>query len=507
MNNNFVLVLFSLVILFSGCVRCGNIVGILPTQDEDHFAIGESVIKALLAKGHSITLISNYALTNVSSSKYRHIGLETCSIFLQGVQPDRYFKEESVERTLTSENSTCNCISNRAEYQSMELEEYDLMVVSMEYHSCFLRLSKPLNVPVIWIVPTNQNILANRLAGNMDQLHPILKGKLYVAYLHFKSRVISAWNYFTKYAYHWQIQRYVDSVNKEILPKVSHVKDDVDLIFYNTHFSVFPRTHVPNVVEIAGVHIEPPKTMCPRVGQFIDDSENGVIFISTPTQQPYRQMLEKKTQTFEISFLRVLQSVLWKRSTALAIPNYNLFWNERLPQREILNHTNVIVFISCASLNNIYEAVHSATPFIGIVCEPSQSEYMDRLEELGVGIKLSYANLNEVTLVNAINLIWQQKSYGEKMQKLSAAFNDRTMTPLNTAVYWAEYAIKHGASHLKSESSKIPLYTYLLLDIGPISMVLLAIYTYYGMKLYIKAFLWLKRKLWPRLVGLKNRIL
>lgn len=81
------------------------------------------------------------------------------------------------------------------------------------------------------------------------------------------------------------------------------------------------------------------------------------------------------------------------------------------------------------------------------------------------------------------------------MQKLSSAFNDRTMTPLNTAVYWAEYAIRHnGGSHLKSQASKMPLYTYLMLDFGPLTFIIGILYNYFGMLLYIKLYYWLKRK-------------
>lgn len=262
MNRGNLLLVISLVILSAKCAFCGNIVGIFPTQNVDHLAIGEAVVKGLLANGHKLTIMSRLPMTNLPSSSYQHVNLSNCPA-LKGPPQERYFAEETVELNLADENSTCTCIANRAEYQNLELEEFDLMVVSMEYHSCFLRLAHPLNVPTIWIVPTNQNILANRLAGDMDPLHPLLNGKLFVALSQLLTRTVSAWNYLTKYAYHWQIQRYVDSINKKILPKVSHVNDNVDLVFYNTHFTLFPRTHVPNVIEIGGIHIEEPKIMCP----------------------------------------------------------------------------------------------------------------------------------------------------------------------------------------------------------------------------------------------------
>lgn len=41
------------------------------------------------------------------------------------------------------------------------------------------------------------------------------------------------------------------------------------------------------------------------------------------------------------------------------------------------------------------------------------------------------------------------------------------MSPLDTAVYWIEYVIRHkGAPHLRSVAADLPWYQYLLLDVA-----------------------------------------
>jgi glucuronosyltransferase len=52
------------------------------------------------------------------------------------------------------------------------------------------------------------------------------------------------------------------------------------------------------------------------------------------------------------------------------------------------------------------------------------------------------------------------------MKKLSRAFRDRPQSPLDTAIFWTEYVIRHrGAPHLRSAAMDLAWYQYLLLDV------------------------------------------
>jgi glucuronosyltransferase len=52
------------------------------------------------------------------------------------------------------------------------------------------------------------------------------------------------------------------------------------------------------------------------------------------------------------------------------------------------------------------------------------------------------------------------------MKRLSAVLNDQPQTPLERAVYWTEYVIRHkGARHLRSAAVDLSWYQYLLLDV------------------------------------------
>lgn len=52
------------------------------------------------------------------------------------------------------------------------------------------------------------------------------------------------------------------------------------------------------------------------------------------------------------------------------------------------------------------------------------------------------------------------------MRKVSELYKDRPTSPMDTAIYWIEYVIRHkGAHHLRSAAVDLPFYQYLLLDV------------------------------------------
>ena len=60
----------------------------------------------------------------------------------------------------------------------------------------------------------------------------------------------------------------------------------------------------------------------------------------------------------------------------------------------------------------------------------------------------------------------QYYRYRENAQRLSRIYRDQPLTPLQQAVYWTEYVIRHkGATHLRSAVLDLAWYQYFLLDV------------------------------------------
>ena len=56
--------------------------------------------------------------------------------------------------------------------------------------------------------------------------------------------------------------------------------------------------------------------------------------------------------------------------------------------------------------------------------------------------------------------------YKQNALAVSRMFHDRPMSPLNTAIFWTEYVIRHGgAPHMRSAALDLAWYQYLLIDV------------------------------------------
>lgn len=67
-------------------------------------------------------------------------------------------------------------------------------------------------------------------------------------------------------------------------------------------------------------------------------------------------------------------------------------------------------------------------------------------------------------------------SYKERMMKLSALHNDQPVKPLDLAVYWTEYVMRHkGAEHLRLAALNLNWFQYHSLDVLGFLLVVIVI--------------------------------
>lgn len=69
-------------------------------------------------------------------------------------------------------------------------------------------------------------------------------------------------------------------------------------------------------------------------------------------------------------------------------------------------------------------------------------------------------------------------SYKANMQRLSSIHHDQPVTPLDTAVYWVEFVMRHGgAKHLRLASHDLNWFQYHSIDVIGALLVILLTFT------------------------------
>lgn len=229
----------------------------------------------------------------------------------------------------------------------------------------------------------------------------------------------------------------------------------------------FPRPTMPNVIYMGGFQCKPSKPLPPKLEEFMQSSgEHGVIVMSLGTL--LGSLVPEISEIIAAAFARLPQKVVWRhlgeRPSTLGNNTLVVDW---LPQNDLLGHSKTRAFVTHGGTNGIYEAIYHGVPMLGLPLIFDQFDNMVRLTSRGVAITLEVTALEVDTLTQALqDLLDSKKPYRENMHKLSLLHNDQPMKPMDTALFWLEFVMRHkGAAHLRTESYKLPWYAYYNIDV------------------------------------------
>lgn len=228
----------------------------------------------------------------------------------------------------------------------------------------------------------------------------------------------------------------------------------------------FPRPTMPNVIYMGGFQCKPVKPLPEHLEQFVQSAgEHGVIIMSLGTL--IGDLPHDLAEEIAAAFAKLPQNVIWRykgdRPSSLGNNTLMLDW---MPQNDLLGHPNVRLFISHGGTNGIYEAIYHGVPMVGIPFVFDQADNLSRLRAKGVARILDISELDRETFLKTIQEVLNEPSYRLNMQKLSRLHRDQPMKPLERAVFWIEFVMRHkGAAYLRTESYRLPWYIYYSVDV------------------------------------------
>ncbi|KAI3372120.1 hypothetical protein L3Q82_006972 [Scortum barcoo] len=228
----------------------------------------------------------------------------------------------------------------------------------------------------------------------------------------------------------------------------------------------FPRPTMPNIIYMSGFQCKPSKPLSKEVDDFVQSSgEHGVIVMTLGTL--VAQLPEDLTKDIAAAFAELPQKVIWrhegKRPSTLGNNTLILKW---LPQNDLLGHPKTRLFVAHGGTNGIQEAIYHGVPLVGLPLMFDQPENFFRMKARGVAEVLDLATVNKDNFLAALKKVLYEPSYREKMTTLSNLQRDQPMKPLDRAMFWIEFVMKHkGAPHLRTESYKMSTIQYHSIDV------------------------------------------
>ncbi|XP_010869303.3 UDP-glucuronosyltransferase 2C1 [Esox lucius] len=228
----------------------------------------------------------------------------------------------------------------------------------------------------------------------------------------------------------------------------------------------FPRPTMPNVVYIGGFQCKPAQPLPTELEEFVQSAgEHGVVVMSLGTL--VNALPTDIADQIASVFAKLPQKVIWRhvgeRPSTLGNNTMLVKW---MPQKDLLGHPQTRAFVAHGGTNGVQEALYHGTPVLGIPLFFDQYDNLLRLQERGAAKILELANINGPSFQQALNQVLTQTSYRENMQRLSDLHRDQPIKPMDSALFWLEYVMRHrGASHLRTSAYRLPWYSYHSLDV------------------------------------------
>ncbi|EAX05578.1 UDP glucuronosyltransferase 2 family, polypeptide B10, isoform CRA_c [Homo sapiens] len=103
---------------------------------------------------------------------------------------------------------------------------------------------------------------------------------------------------------------------------------------------------------------------------------------------------------------------------------------------------------------------------VGIPLFFDQPDNIAHMKAKGAAVRVDFNTMSSTDLLNALKTVINDPSYKENIMKLSRIQHDQPVKPLDRAVFWIEFVMRHkGAKHLRVAAHNLTWFQYHSLDV------------------------------------------
>lgn len=451
--------------------------------------------RALVQKGHNVTFMNAFPPARDSPEEpgFEEVTPLGLVLYIRNYTDwdlvgARFRGEEPVpwDQALAYTYETCDSMLSDPETQQFlrSGRHFDLLILDGAFPDCAVGLAHHFKAPFMYINTVGFHLAAVSLSGS-----PVPYATTPFLSRGFTDRMTllqRAENTFFHTIFwffnNWLMMPLVQNVlNKHFpnMPSITSMTKNVSFILQNSHHTLtYSRPYLPNVAEIACIHCKEARPLPKYLDDFVRGGRgNGFIFVSMGSSVRATNMPEMLRQLFLRVFAQLPYQVLWKwefgsESMPDLPPNVRL---ERwLPQQDLLGHPKIVAFLTHGGLLSMFETVYHGVPVVTLPVFCDHDANSAKAQDDGYAIKLELRTLTADELLASLKAVIHDPKYRAAARYRQSILRDQKTGPLDTAVYWTEYVLRHkGAAHLQSPARDMPFYQYLLLDVLAVYGVLL----------------------------------
>ncbi|XP_051675718.2 UDP-glucuronosyltransferase 2B14 [Oryctolagus cuniculus] len=484
-----------LLLQMSCCFRfgiCGKV--LVWPMEYSHWMNLNIILEELVRRGHEVIVLRNSASIFLDPSKETGIKFENFSVsftkddledfFTQWVNKwtdldkDSYWgyfplmQEMFLEYSDSFENLCKEAVSNKKLMAKLQESKFDVLL-SDAIGPCGELLAELLKIPFVYSLRFSPGHILEKYSGGLTlppsyvpMILSDLSGKM-----KFMERVknMLCMLYFDFWFQTFNENRW-DRLYSEVLGrpvKFYELVGKADMWLIRSYWDLeFPRPTLPNIHFVGGLHCKPAQPLPKEMEDFVQSSgEEGVVLFSLGSM--IRNITEERTNVIASALAQLPQKVIWrfhgKKPENLG-PNTQIYkW---VPQNDVLGHPKTKAFVTHGGANGIYEAIHHGIPMVGLPLFGEQPDNVAYMTAKGAAIRLNWKTMSSADLLNALKTVIHDPSYKDNVMELSRIHHDQPTKPLDRAVFWIEYVMRHkGAKHLRVAAHDLTWYQYHSLDV------------------------------------------
>ncbi|XP_030343146.1 UDP-glucuronosyltransferase 1-1-like isoform X1 [Strigops habroptila] len=244
----------------------------------------------------------------------------------------------------------------------------------------------------------------------------------------------------------------------------------------------YPKPLMPNMIMVSGVNCAHKKLTQEFEAIVNASGEHGIVVFSLGSM--VSEIPIKKAKEIADALGTVPQTVLW-RYTGQVPPNLpkNVKLVKWLPQNDLLAHPKTRAFITHGGSHGIYEGICNAVPMVLMPLFGDQMDNAKRIESRGAGLTLNVLEMTTKDISTALQTVINDKKYKENIKRLSDLHLDRPIHPMDLAVHWVEFVMRHkGAPHLRPAAHDLNWIQYHSLDVFAFLLVVALLSLFISLK-------------------------
>jgi len=488
--------------------HAGRILMYLPVATRSHLSAWTPLAGSLAKHGHQVTFVTGYHEAHLP---------ETVNQLVVNNSKFRVFQDHFVANTMKTDGTLWSLLASISEgweaiqatqknaLSHPEFQEFlrnpncswDLVIASPFINEVGVMLADHFGAPMILYLPANAGEFLSLSLGHPDSvawsgaMAGSLWGRINTLLGHMAYELFIKPKYFVEPQYA-ELREHIP--NYTMASRYSDLERNADFAFYfsSPHLgSVAPR--LPNTANTAFIQCRQGRKLTEDLYSWLGRSNKSVVYISMGSIIRSEHLPDKHLQTFEKVFADLDLRVIWKRSGESTEQTYMAEW---MDQQDVLAHPKVNTFISQVGLMSLQEAIWHQVPILGVPLLYEQKLNAQLIKKNNLGRVVDFDNFDQATLKEALQSLENDRAgIQAKVSSLARRVKDSRTTPLQDAVWWCEYVMRHKeGNQLQSDYRHLSLVKFysldilllLLLQVSLVLVVLHASLRYLFHRLYFK---------------------